>query len=149
MINKIITFCNLYVGSKSISRVLYQTIIYLDLLLPTSSSELPFWIKAEQALFIIPLFLHRMGFTQPICHHIAGELLPRHSNLTSIILAVYFLLHLPENHSYLTLSSILLCGARTFLVLCRDCLIYSKLYFTVYNLFVKFILDKGSKAIFF
>jgi len=43
----------------------------------------------------------------------------------------------------------LLCGARTFLVLCRDCLIYSVLYFTLYYIFVKYILNKCSKRITF
>ena len=58
--------------------------------------------------------LHRMGFTWHVCHHTSGELLPHPFTLATEV-AVCFLWHLPAGCPGLTLSSILPCGARTFL----------------------------------
>ena len=77
--------------SKSISRVLYLTAIYLGTWSPMCSSDLPPG-KRRAAAFqaLCPygqlppcLVLLRVGFTRPVCYHTAGELLPHHFNLTS------------------------------------------------------------------
>lgn len=71
-----------YVVSKSISRVLYLTIIYLGVSLPKRSSDLP--PGETSSLHFIPyLVLLQMGFTEPHSRLCAGELLPHLSILTS------------------------------------------------------------------
>ena len=72
-------------SGRAISRVLYWTIIYLDLPLLTSSSDLPTgrWRAATLGPYLVLL---RMGFTRPVCLHTAGELLPHHFNLTTAVL---------------------------------------------------------------
>ena len=68
---------------QAISRVLYQTIIYLDLLSPAGSSDPPTRAATGSRLLCPLLVLLRMGFTRPACYHTAGELLPHHFNLTT------------------------------------------------------------------
>jgi len=64
--------------------------------------------------------LLQMGFTQPASHPAAGELLPHHFALTRRTRSLrspggMFLWHFPWGRPHWTLSSILLCGVRTFL----------------------------------
>ena len=66
--------------SKTISRVLYLTIIYLDVLLPERSSH-PGSGRANLNA-PIPVLL-RIEFTASRCSHVMGELLPRLSTLTT------------------------------------------------------------------
>jgi hypothetical protein len=76
--------------SKPISRVLYLTIIYLGVLSPVRSSDLPTGKRRAAAFQAIChywqlppcLVLLRVGFARPVCYHTAGELLPHHFNLT-------------------------------------------------------------------
>jgi len=49
--------------SKSISRVQYQTVIYLLSLLPMTSSDLPFGLKRATLVFTSFLVLLPVGFT--------------------------------------------------------------------------------------
>jgi len=58
---KVIPYIKLCILSKTISRVLYLTIIYLDKLLPICSSNLPMNVASNYKSSI--LILHRMGFT--------------------------------------------------------------------------------------
>ena len=97
--------------SSTISRVLYLTIIYLDLLLPTGSSNLPGTRRAA----VSSLFgLASDGvYICHFCYQKCGELLPRRFTLT--YKGGYFLLHLPGSHLHRTLSGILPYEARTFL----------------------------------
>ena len=50
--------------SSTISRVMFLTIIYLDLLLPTGSSDLPKSTTGSRTAFYLVLL--RMGFTYAI-----------------------------------------------------------------------------------
>ena len=69
-----------YLGaSETVSRVLYLTIIYLDVLLPARSSH-PGSGRANLHA-PIPVLL-RIEFTASRCSHVMGELLPRLSTLT-------------------------------------------------------------------
>ena len=68
---------------QAVSRVLYQTIIYLDLLSPAGSSDPPTRAATGSRLLCPLLVLLRMGFTRPACYHTAGELLPHHFNLAT------------------------------------------------------------------
>ena len=97
--------------SSTISRVLYLTIIYLDLLLPTGSSNLPGTRRAA----VSSLFgLASDGvYICHFCYQKCGELLPRRFTLT--YKGGYFLLHLPGSRLHRTLSGILPYEARTFL----------------------------------
>ncbi len=65
---------------ESISRVLSWTIIYLDCMLPYSSSHT---FEAHRANVLLHLALHRIGFAGPCGLPHAGELLPRLSTLTA------------------------------------------------------------------
>ena len=58
---------------RPVSRVLYVTIIYLDVISLKRSSRLLRFADHDY----LSTTLLRMGFTRPICLHIAGELLPR------------------------------------------------------------------------
>ena len=76
--------------SSTISRVMYQTIIYLVLLLPAGSSDLP---KAWRATFISLLFgLASNGvYMCHCCYQQCGSLLHCLSTLTiAFAMAVYF-----------------------------------------------------------
>ena len=121
--------------SKTVSRVLYLTVIYLDDLLPDRSSHLP--RTAGQAI-CPPTVLLRIEFTASDSFQPMGELLPRLSTLTSSPQgdeAVYLCCTFPEVAFGGRYPLSLPCGARTFLiadlsVLPRDCLFYSLDYFT-------------------
>ena len=67
-------------ASKTVSRVLYLTAIYLDALLPVRSSHL--LEAAGQACCFRTTVLLRIEFTASPCSHVTGELLPRLSTLT-------------------------------------------------------------------
>jgi len=68
-------------ATRSVSRVLSWTIIYLDRTLPHGSSHL---LGTRRAAAVCPsTMLHRIGFTWPRSLLRAGELLPRLSTLTS------------------------------------------------------------------
>jgi len=54
--------------------------IYLALMLPSGSSDLPG--DRPGVLMSLCLVLLRVGFTQPTGHPAAGELLPHHFTLT-------------------------------------------------------------------
>ena len=99
-------------------------IIYLDILLPICSSNLP---ESWRATICFLLGLASSGvYTDPRCYHRSGSLLHYHFILTSK-LAVLFLLHFPWSRLHRTLSGILPCEARTFLtpaMLGRDHLFY-------------------------
>ena len=98
--------------SKAISRVMSWMIIYLDILLPICSSNLP---ESWRATICFLLGLASSGvYTDPRCHHRSGSLLHYHFILTSK-LAVLFLLHFPGSHLHRPLAGILPCEARTFL----------------------------------
>ncbi len=99
--------------SNTISRVLYQTIIYLDLLLPAGSSSLP---GTQRATVLSLSGLAPDGvYTALPCYQGSGKLLPCLFTLTCIKAGGYFLLHYPGSHLHRTLSGILPCEARTFL----------------------------------
>ena len=78
--------------SRSISRVLSWTVIYLDggLLPPLK----PFFV-AHRANVSPHLTLLQIGFTVSRCSHVTGELLPRLSTLTLKIQGGISLLHFP------------------------------------------------------
>ena len=93
--------------------------IYLDPLLLAASSNLPEFRleKATQALRKVrnsAWSCTGWGLPCRSCHQKRGELLPRLFTLTSCE-AVCFLLRYPSYFYAWTLSSILPCGARTFL----------------------------------
>lgn len=104
-------------SGRAISRVLYWTIIYLDLPLLTSSSDLPSGRQRATA-FSPCLVLLRMGFTRPVCLHTAGELLPHHFNLTTAlpVSAECFCCTFPIVTYAGRYPASLPCGARTFLI---------------------------------
>ena len=66
-------------ASKTISRVLYLTVIYLDSLLPDCSSHLP---RTAGQAYCPPTVLLRIEFTASDSLQPMGELLPRLSTLT-------------------------------------------------------------------
>jgi len=68
-------------------------VIYLGLLLPAGSCDLPLERQRATAFLCSLLVLLRMGFTEPSSRLDAGELLPRLSILT--ITGGLFLLHYP------------------------------------------------------
>ena len=77
--------------TRSISRVLLKTAIYLGKVLPSLLNATSIGLPSKH---ICPsTVLLQIGFTQPICLHIAGELLPHLSILT--IYGGNFLLHYP------------------------------------------------------
>ena len=116
-----------YGTSKTISRVLFLTVIYLDALLPERSSHLP--RTAGQAI-CPPTVLLRIEFTASDSLQPMGELLPRLSTLTVKNTAVYLCCTFPEVAFGGRYPLSLPYGARTFLMaglwtLPRDCLFYS------------------------
>ena len=88
-------------ASKTVSRVLYLTAIYLDALLPVRSSHL--LEAAGQACCFRATVLLRIEFTASRCSHVTGELLPRLSTLTSSSLASYPLLRRKRQSTVVTL----------------------------------------------
>ena len=98
--------------SKAVSRVMSWMIIYLDILLPICSSNLP---ESWRATICFLLGLASSGvYTDPRCYHRSGSLLHYHFILTSK-LAVLFLLHFPGSHLHRPLAGTLPYEARTFL----------------------------------
>ena len=67
-------------ASKTVSRVLYLTVIYLDGLLPDRSSHL---LRTAGQAICPPTVLLRIEFTASDSFQPMGELLPRLSTLTS------------------------------------------------------------------
>ena len=65
--------------SRSVSRVLLKTTIYLDLPLPAGSSRLP---RTIGPIACPPTALLRIEFTASTCLHATSELLPHFSTLT-------------------------------------------------------------------
>ena len=127
-------------ASKTISRVLYMTVIYLGGLSPDRSSHL--LEDGPGRPLRPPTVLLRIEFTASDSFQPMGELLPRLSILTrhwprraGPIPAVYFCCTFPEVAFGGRYPLSLPCGARTFLMtglsaLPRDCLAYSPVYFT-------------------
>ena len=115
--------------SGTVSRVMSWMIIYLELLSPIVSSDLPESSPGKVNAFCLVLL--RMGFTLP-------HLLPdARWSLTPpfhpyLLRGGCFLLHWPGSHLHRTLSGILPYEARTFLT-CKNaaaipCLTYSGYY---------------------
>ena len=105
--------------SSTISRVLYQMIIFLDYMLPCSSPISPIGRDQPGSMtgrHTAPLFgLASDGVytafsvtSEAVVSYTAIPPLPHKA-------AVYFLLHFPWGHPHRTLSGILPCEARTFL----------------------------------
>ena len=146
-------------ASKTVSRVLYLTVIYLDAPSPTRSSHLP---EAVGPTCCFPTVLLRIEFTAADCLQPSGELLPRLSILTVFCqsteigssalrpeavpagaaptameqqkTAVFLCCTFPEVAFGGRYPLSLPCGARTFLIdglsACpRDCLFYLPVYF--------------------
>ena len=89
-----------------------RTIIYLGLLLPAASSDLPGNGQGTHSSLFVLL---RMGFTQPLLlPEVRWSLTPPFHPYRPKP-AVYFLLHWPGSHLHRTLSGILPYEARTFL----------------------------------
>ena len=121
-----------YRTSKTVSRVLSLTVIYLDDLLPDRSSHL---LRTAGQAMCPPTVLLRIEFTASDSFQPMGELLPRLSTLTVQSTAVYLCCTFPEVAFGGRYPLSLPCGARTFLIaglsaLPRDCLSYSRDYFT-------------------
>ena len=122
--------------SKTVSRVLYLTVIYLDAPLPVRSSH-PGSGRADRGARgscshtgVAPNRVYSDGYF----HAPSGELLPRLSTLTSEE-AVYLCCTFPEVAFGGRYPLSLPCGARTFLTTGlsawpRDCLSYSPVYFS-------------------
>ncbi len=141
--------------SNPISRVLYSAIIYLGILLPACSCDLPSGKRraaAFQALYAnaqLPpyLVLLRMGFTLTRDRYRpAGELLPRLFTLTAFAAVVFCctILRVTPTGRYPASSPF---GARTFLMKrnsfrSRDCLDYSWV-FILYNKVVRVLIYVG------
>ena len=98
--------------SRTVSRVMYQMIIYLDLTLPPDSSDLP-ESKDGQSTFLFGLasdgVYRAMSVTShAVVSYTAFPPLPAKAG-------GLFLMHFPGSHLHRTLSGILPCEARTFL----------------------------------
>ena len=100
----------------SISRVLYLTVIYLNLLLLASFSGV-FNVRASNSLNVLTLL--RVGFTwtKIVANLAVSSCLAFSSLLTTQGYSGNFLLHFPSSCLDLPLASTLLCEARTFLKL--------------------------------
>ena len=124
---------------QPVSRVLYLTIIYLDVLSTVRSSDLPLGRQRAAAFYALSWScsgwgLHGMHVTIP-----PGELLPHHFNLTTAlpVSAVCFCCTFPiVTYARRYLAS-LPCGARTFLIHpegARNCLDYPKRRIVYYKI---------------
>ena len=102
--------------SKSISRVLYLTIIFLDVSLPIRSSNLPTWQRRAAAFFSQFLILLRVGFTWT--HTVAGMPVSPYLAFSPLPLkaAVYLCCTFLEVAFTGRYPAPLPCGARTFLI---------------------------------
>ena len=111
------TFCKVpfFIVSRTVSRVKYLMIIYLDLMLPSGSSDLPesmdgpptflFGLASDGVYRALPVT------SQAVVSYTAFPPLP-------VKTGGLFLLHFPGSHLHRTLSGILPCEARTFLTCC-------------------------------
>ena len=114
-----------------VSRVLYLAIIYLDVLSPARSSDLPLGRRRAAALTALSWSCSGWGLHGNYVTITPGELLPHHFTLTTAlsVSAVCFCCTFPivtYARRYLASSP---CGARTFLIHpedARDCLNYPK-----------------------
>ena len=89
-----------------------RMVIYLGCLLPGTSSNLP---KADGPPYALFRSCFGWGLHRLSRHRESGSLLHCLSALTTINVAVSFLLHFPWSHLHRTLSGILPYEARTFL----------------------------------
>ena len=119
--------------SRSVSRVLLKTTIYLDLPLPAGSSHL---LRTAGPAMRSPTVLLRIEFTASTCLHATSELLPHFSTLTGRqgLPAVYLCCTCPRVTPGGRYPLSLPCGARTFLThrlspCARGRLTYSRKYF--------------------
>ena len=100
--------------SRPVSRVMSWMVIYLGLLLPTASSDLPESKPGRLIAFFLVLL--RMGFTcAPV---VTNRAVVSYTALPPLLLqsSGIFLLHWPWSRLHRTLSGILPCEARTFLI---------------------------------
>ena len=127
---------------KSVSRVLSWMVIYLvHILLHVSSHQIRRW----RAVLTFCLGVAPDGvYTDPVCHHTSGELLPHlftiasHKRWAVIFCCTFLKVSLTGRY-----PASLLCGARTFLVRYLSVLLYAtirftSLYFTWFLLFCQF-----------
>ena len=91
-------------ASRSVSRVLSWTTIYLALPLPAGSSHL---LRTTGPVVCPPTVLLRIEFTASTCLHAMSELLPHFSTLTPASRSGISLLHLSEGHPWRALPVIL------------------------------------------
>ena len=101
--------------SRPVSRVMSWMVIYLELLLPTASSDLPESKPGRLIAFVLVLL--RMGFTcAPV---VTNRAVVSYTALPPLLLRMrnsgIFLLHWPWSRLHRTLSGILPYEARTFL----------------------------------
>ena len=97
--------------SKAVSRVMSWTIIYLDQMLPSGSSNLP---ENWRATNVFCSVLLRMGFTRTF--HVTMKAVVSYTTISPLpSMAVSFLLHFPGSHLHRPLAGILPYEARTFL----------------------------------
>ncbi len=108
--------CRMHTG-QAVSRVLSRTVIPLGIPLPVCSSNLP--ERSAGSVIAFCLVLLRMGFGLP---HIVTKCAVRPYRTFSPLpvlpkqpSAVCFLFHFPSRYRARPLTSILPCGARTFL----------------------------------
>ena len=106
--------------TKSISRVLYSTVIYLCLVSPQGSAFLRATHGNGKSLIGQIKFpyavLLQIGFTPTLCYHKVSWALTSRFH-PYLFRGGNFLLHFPGSHLRLTLSATLPCEARTFLTL--------------------------------
>ena len=100
--------------SSAVSRVLSWMVIYLGLPLPANSSDLPESTTGRRIAFCSVLL--RMGFT--CAPAVTGRAVVSYTTLPTLPANAggTFLLHWPWSRLHRTLSGILPCEARTFLV---------------------------------
>ena len=75
---------------QHISRVLYLTIIYLDLMLPPGSSDLPTGQRRAAVFYALSWSCSGWGLQSCLCYQRHGSLLHCLSTITRKFLAVYF-----------------------------------------------------------
>jgi len=116
--------------SKSVSRVLYWTVIYLRCAFLHTSSHLQ---ETPSRLNLLYTVLHRMGFTRQSGLPPYGELLPRLFTLTTNV-AVFFcctFLRVASTGSYPAPCTAMpgLSSYKAFRRFARGCPAYSKIYY--------------------
>lgn len=112
--------CFCFVWRRTVSRVMYRTVIYLRLLSPTGSSNLPGqYFRNPPEIGGQPICPVRSCFGWGL--HVPRTLPHGRWSLTPPLhpyrhkAGGLFLLHFPGSHLHRTLSGILPCEARTFL----------------------------------